>query len=117
MRCLTHALGAWAEEAAASFLAARGLSIVSRNFRTRFGEIDLVAWDGATLVFAEVRLRTRADFGGAAESVDPRKRARIIAAAHAYLALLAMEPPCRFDVVTLDGDDVEWIPAAFDVVG
>ena len=117
MRSLRQLAGADAEERAAHFLASRGLSIVSRNFRTRFGEIDLVARDGATLVFVEVRLRTREDFGGAAESVDPPKRGRIIAAAHAYLALLAAEPPCRFDVVTLDGDSIEWIAAAFDVVG
>ena len=117
MRTLKQAAGADAEDEAARFLSSHGLAIVARNFRTRFGEIDLVARDGAVLVFVEVCLRTHGDFGGAAESVDASKRGRIIAAAHAYLALLAAEPACRFDVVTLDGDNVDWIPAAFDVVG
>jgi len=109
--------GAAAEDAAARFLAERGMQVVARNFRTRFGEIDLVARDGATLVFVEVRLRSRQDFGGAVESVDGAKRRRIVSAAGAYLARLACEPACRFDVVTLDGRRVDWIRAAFDVVG
>ena len=109
--------GADAEETAARFLASRGLTVVARNFRTRFGEIDLVARDGGTLVFVEVRLRTNRNYGGAAESVDSSKRTRIVAAARAYLARLPAEPPCRFDVVTLDGDMARWIPAAFEVAG
>ena len=113
----TQAAGFRAEEQAARFLAARGLAIVSRNFRTRLGEIDLVARDGATLVFVEVRLRTNPHYGGAADSVDRGKRSRIVAAAHQYLARLGAEPPCRFDVVTLDGDGAQWIRAAFDVGG
>ena len=109
--------GADAEETAARFLASKGLAIVARNFRTRFGEIDLVAREGDTLVFVEVRLRTNARFGGAAASVDSSKRARIIASARAYLARLGTEPACRFDVVTLDGETAQWIPAAFEVAG
>ena len=116
---MTYALrvGAGAEEIAAEFLEAKGMRIVARNFRTRFGEIDLVARDGESLVFVEVRLRTNDYFGGAADSVDVPKRARVIAAARAYLALLRPEPPCRFDVVTLDGDKPRWIRAAFEVAG
>ena len=103
-----------AEEHAASYLAERGLAIVARNYRTRMGEIDLVARDGATLVFVEVRKRSSAYFGGAAASVDGRKRARIAAAASLFLARLAHEPPCRFDVVTVEEGRVEWIRAAFE---
>jgi putative endonuclease len=116
---MTYALraGADAEEIAADFLAAKGMHIVARNFRTRFGEIDLVARDGESLVFGEVRMRKNDSFGGAADSVDVPKRARVVAAARAYLALVHPEPPCRFDVVTLDGDRPRWIRAAFDVVG
>ena len=66
-----------AEALAAEFLVARGLSIVERNFRCRRGEIDIIARDGDTLVFAEVRLRTRSDFGGAAASITAKKRARM----------------------------------------
>jgi putative endonuclease len=117
MRSALQATGAQAEEAAARYLAARGLAIVSRNFRTRLGEIDLVARDGETLVFIEVRLRASDGFGGAAESIDGAKRRRIVAAAHAYLAQLRAEPPCRFDVVTLDGRKTRWLRAAFDLGG
>jgi putative endonuclease len=63
----------------------QGLTIVGRNFRTRFGEIDLIARDGSTLVFVEVRLRTSSRFGGAAESITTAKRARLVAAAREYL--------------------------------
>ena len=109
-------LGLAAEEAAARFLESKGLSIVGRNYRTRFGEVDLVARDGATLVFVEVRRRTSRAFGGAAASVDARKRSRLVAAARHYLARLGTEPPCRFDVVTWDGHrgPPGWIRAAFE---
>jgi putative endonuclease len=110
-------IGAEAEDRAARFLASQGLTLVERNFRTRFGEIDLVARDGETLVFVEVRLRTGNRFGGAAASVDSSKRARIVAASRLYLARLASEPPCRFDVVTLDGEAARWIRAAFEAGG
>jgi putative endonuclease len=106
--------GGGAEEAAARFLARRGLEIVGRNFRTRFGEIDLIARDGETLVFVEVRMRSSGRFGGAAASVDGVKRSRIEAAARQYLARLPREPACRFDVVSLEGDAPEWIRAAFE---
>ncbi len=107
--------GGEAEEKAARFLARKGLRIVARNYRTRMGEIDLVARDGATLVFVEVRLRSSARFGSAAASIDWRKRSRVEAAARHFLASLAHEPPCRFDVVTLDGDSAaSWLRGAFE---
>jgi putative endonuclease len=104
--------GARAEALAAEFLAAQGITILERNFRRRCGELDLVARDGDTLVFVEVRLRTRADFGGAAASITAKKRARIAAAAGLYLARLRRTPPCRFDAVLLDAIDptrIEWL--------
>ena len=94
--------GARAETLAADYLVAQGLHVVARNFRTRRGEIDLVMRDRASLVFVEVRLRTRSAFGGAAASITAAKRARLVAAAHAYLATLEREPPCRFDAILLD---------------
>ena len=97
--------GARAEEMAAEFLVARGLAIVARNFRTRRGEIDLIARDGATLVFVEVRMRRSQYFGGAGASITAAKTARLKAAARVYLARLASEPPCRFDAMLLDGLD------------
>ena len=116
-RTPAQAAGALAEEAAARYLAERGLAILGRNYRTRLGEVDLVARDGDTLVFVEVRLRSSDRFGGAAASVGPRKRARIEAAARHYLARLAAEPPCRFDVVTWDGREAAWLRGAFDARG
>ena len=109
--------GARAETLAAAFLAARGLVIVERNFRCRRGEIDIIARDGETLVFAEVRLRTRSDFGGAAASIGARKRARLTAAALYYLGRAPRVPPCRFDAILLDGldnDRIEWLK---DIIG
>ncbi len=94
--------GARAEALAADYLVAQGLHVVARNFRTRRGEIDLVMRDRASLVFVEVRLRTRSAFGGAAASITATKRARLVAAARAYLATLEREPPCRFDAILLD---------------
>ena len=81
------ATGPRAEALAADYLARRGLTIVGRNFRTRFGEIDLIARDGRTLVFVEVRMRRSLRFGGAVESISAAKRERMIAAANGYLAM------------------------------
>jgi len=104
--------GAAAEALAANFLAARGLTILQRNYRCRGGEIDLIARDGTTLVFVEVRLRRNRRFGTAGESITAAKRRRLRFAALHYLARLGREPRCRFDAVLLDalaGDHVEWL--------
>ena len=104
--------GARAEALAAEFLAAQGITILERNFRRRCGELDLVARDGETLVFVEVRLRTSTEFGGAAASITPAKRAKLAAAAGHYLAGLPRTPACRFDAVLLDALDparIEWL--------
>jgi putative endonuclease len=106
------AAGTAAEDLASRFLAGQGLAIVERNWRRRCGEIDLIARDGATLVFVEVRLRRGAAFGGAAASITAAKRARIVAAAQLYLARMPRPPACRFDAVLLDALDparVEWL--------
>jgi len=106
------AAGAQAESLAAAFLEARGLAILERNWRRRCGEIDLVARHGVELVFVEVRLRRRRDFGDAAASITAAKRARMIAAAGLYLARVDRAPPCRFDAVLLDALDpsrIEWL--------
>lgn len=89
----------------------QGLTIVCRNFRTRFGEIDLIARDGHTLVFVEVRLRSSTRFGGAVESITAAKRSRLIHAARDYLARTAGEPTCRFDAILMqriDASSVDW---------
>ena len=89
----------------------QGLAIVARNFRTRAGEIDLIARDGETLVFVEVRMRRAVSHGGAVGSITAEKRRRLVAAANGYLAMLRREPPCRFDAIlmrTLDPATIEW---------
>lgn len=115
---LKQLLGKFAENRAEKLLAAAGLRILERNYRCRHGEIDLIAQDGTTLVFVEVRSRSRRDFGTAAESINPAKQRRIIAAAKHYLATLPRMPACRFDAVTLDqGGKPVWLKSAFEDVG
>lgn len=110
-----NATGTRAEDLCADLLRRAGLRILARNWRCRFGEIDLVAEEGATLVFAEVRLRRDTAYGGAAESITAAKRARLLAAARLYLA--ARGPvDCRFDVLLLDAlapARIRWIRDAF----
>ena len=104
--------GAAAEALAARFLAARGLTIVARNYRCRSGEIDLIARERDTLVFVEVRLRSSDAFGGARASITAAKRRRLERAAGHYLAQIGGEPPCRFDAILLDALDperIEWL--------
>jgi putative endonuclease len=112
----TQAAGGAAEDSAADFLERQGLRIVARNYRTRFGEIDLVARHGETLVFVEVRMRRAgARFGGAAASIDGHKRSRIVSAARQFLTHMKPVPPCRFDVVTIEGAGPVWLRAAFEL--
>lgn len=107
-----------AEQAACATLEAGGCRILGRNVRFRAGEIDIVAEDRGTLVFVEVRMRRSEAFGGAGGSVDLFKQRRLVRAARHFLAqrfgAAGRLPPCRFDVVTADGDGVrDWIRDAF----
>ena len=94
--------------------------LVSRNYRCRRGELDLVMRDADTLVFVEVRRRTSVAFGGGIDSVDARKRVRLVAAAEHYMMVnrIGDDRPCRFDVVAIDGPSryatIEWVCGAFD---
>lgn len=109
--------GAQAEKLAADFLQRNGLRLIDSNFRCRMGEIDLILRDGPTLVFAEVRLRSSAQFGGAAASITAAKQTRISRAAQMYLQQNHTDAPCRFDAVLLDSLDakrIEWIKNAFE---
>ena len=104
-----------AENLAAAFLERRGLTILERNYRCRFGEIDIVARSGALLVFVEVRARRSEAFGGAASSITAAKRRRLVATARHYLATRRVDRACRFDVVLVRGAEqrVEWLTDAF----
>jgi putative endonuclease len=112
-------IGAEAERRARTWLEAQGLVFVVANWRAQFhkqaGELDLVMRDGETLVFVEVRKRSRSDFGGAAASVDGYKQLKLVRAARAFLAsqVRGAPPPCRFDVVAIEGEQVQWIRDAF----
>lgn len=116
-----RAIGAAAEDAAAAHLVAQGLRILTRNYRCRMGEIDLVARESPDiLVIAEVRLRSSDDYGGGAASVDLRKQQRLVKAAR---HLLMTQPALaklrgRFDVLDVKPDGnayrVDWIRHAFD---
>ena len=109
--------GAAAEKQAERFLKKQGLRIIARNYKTPGrggGEIDLIAQDGDTLVFVEVRQRSRQDYGGAAASVGRTKQKHLRFAAQRYLQSLSTLPPCRFDVLAVDGEQIEWLRAAFD---
>lgn len=96
-------LGREAETLAAGLLGRAGLSVLASNVRTPAGELDLVAREGDTLVFVEVKGRSRLDFGRPEDFVDRRKRARLVAAAEAFVSGLPQPAPrCRFDVVAVD---------------
>jgi putative endonuclease len=118
-RSTTKQKGDAAEDRALHHLMAHGLKLVQRNYRTPGrggGEIDLILRDGdGTLVFVEVRQRDNAHHGGALASITATKQRRIVFAARHYVLRLRQPPPCRFDVVALEGEDLHWIRAAFDV--
>ena len=117
-RPTTKQRGDAGEDRALAHLQAAGLRLVSRNYRTPGrggGEIDLIMREpDGTRVFVEVRQRASSSHGGAGASISPLKQRRIVFAARHYLMRLGQEPPCRFDVVLLEGDAVQWLRAAFD---
>ncbi len=118
MRSTTKQKGDAAEDRALQHLQAQGLKLLQRNYRTPGrggGEIDLIVQDAdGTLVFVEVRQRGGQGHGGALASVTPVKQRRIVFAARYFLLKLRQEPPCRFDVVAVEGDELHWYKAAFD---
>ncbi len=111
--------GRTAEAFTCSYLQDQGLTLLARNYRSPFGEIDLVMRDNATLVFIEVRQRRSEEFGTPAETVDTRKQARLRATAAHYLQHRPRESqkPCRFDIVAITDDTrgqrIEWLRDAF----
>ena len=108
-------IGSCYENLAADFLTEHGLHIRERNYRCRIGEVDLIAMDGKYLVFVEVKYRSSGGNGVAAAAVDIHKQKRISRAASFFLIRYGyQEPPCRFDVVAIDGQQIQWIRNAFD---
>lgn len=113
--------GQQAEELACCFLQEKGLKLLTRNYHTRHGEIDLIMRDNEALVFVEVRYRSNRQYGSAVESVDRRKQAKLISTAQHYLQQhrKAARSPCRFDVVGIiaNGVDIEidWLRNAIEM--
>ncbi|MSQ15150.1 MAG: YraN family protein [Dehalococcoidia bacterium] len=96
-------LGAWGESYARDFLLTLGYTIIERNYRSKTGEIDIVAEDNGCLVFVEVKTRSNRRFGGPEESFTARKEARLIALADEYIQKRALQPEdWRLDLVTLE---------------
>ena len=117
----TKSVGDEAEERALRHLLRHGLALEWRNYRLAGGprqrgaEIDLILRErDGTLVFVEVRARRSSAHGGAAATVSVQKQQRIARAAAHYLMRLAVPPPCRFDVVAIDGDELVWLRGAFE---
>lgn len=115
----TKQRGDAAEDAALAHLQNAGLRLVARNYRTPGrggGEIDLIVRDprDGTLVFVEVRQRTTRSHGGAGGSITGVKQRRLVFAARHYLMTLRTPPPCRFDVVLVEPEGIQWLVAAFD---
>ncbi len=106
--------GKSAEDQAHDFLVCKGLKPVSRNYRCKQGELDLIMNDGHTLVIIEVRYRKSDVYGSALESITASKQAKIIAATQHYLSTLRSDCPLRFDVVAISGNgSINWIKNAF----
>lgn len=110
-------LGKAAERKAEAYLAGKGYRILERSWRTPLGEVDIIAQDGKTVVFVEVKARSSFSFGPAESAVDRRKQGRIAKAALAYLQRRGRENPVRFDVVAFQGGEVRHIQGAFSAEG
>ncbi len=95
-------MAAIGERLAAENLESQGFSIIARNFRLRLGEIDLIGWEGETLVFVEVKCRKSRRFGYGGEAITLQKQRKIIQTAQAFLSRFPQLPPCRFDAVIVD---------------
>ena len=108
--------GLKAEKLAVTYLINNGLKLMAQNYHCRFGEIDLVMTDAATLVFIEVRLRSNHYFGDAAASITPQKQHKLQLTAQHYLQQVNSLPACRFDVILMNKNDIQaiiWLKNAF----
>ncbi len=98
-----QALGKWGEMKAASYLISQGIEILKRNYRCEYGEIDLIAKDGETIVFVEVKTRSSSKYGQPEEAVDAAKQEHIVASAENYLMENSFTEDWRVDVVSIIG--------------
>jgi putative endonuclease len=103
------------ERQALDHLERHGLTLIEANFRCKLGEIDLIMRDADAIVFVEVRQRAGKAHGGAAASITRAKIRRLVRAAQLYLMRFPRMPPCRFDVVAIDGQTLAWLRNAIEV--
>ncbi|MCK5586741.1 YraN family protein [Candidatus Bipolaricaulota bacterium] len=108
--------GGESEEEACRFLKERGYRILARNWRTRMGEVDIIAREGGILVFVEVKARSGDGFGGPEAAVDSAKQRRIISTALSFMEVTQCALPMRFDVVAVRPGKVCLYQDAFQVV-
>lgn len=105
--------GELAELRACEYLQKQGLTLLERNYRVSYGEIDLIMQDQDIIVFVEVKFRSSVRYGDPLEAVDLRKQAKITSVARHYLATLQNERLCRFDVIGILGNKIRWVKGAF----
>lgn len=114
----THECGSDKEQMAADYLLSQGYKILARNFRTHYGEIDLIAMDRDFLVFIEVKYRKNANVQHPADAVDLRKQRRICRSAMIYMqkSLFGTDTPVRFDVIAILGGSISLYKNAFEYI-
>lgn len=114
--CSNRELGSRYESIAASYLEEYGYQIIERNYRSKRGEIDLIALDGRTLVFIEVKYRSELKKGSPLEAVDWKKQRQICRTAQVYMMerQVSQERACRFDVVGILGEEITLMQNAFE---
>lgn len=111
--CISRLKGKKAEDVACNFLLQNGLSLITRNYHCRYGEIDLIMQDSDTLVFVEVRYRKSDSFGSGAESVTHEKQRKLVFTANHYLQSHPSPLATRFDVIAMSEQQIDWITNAF----
>lgn len=104
-----QSIGAQAEAIAKHYLAQQGLRWVASNVRYKCGELDLIMRDQQMLVFVEVKYRKNQNYGGAISAISTHKIQKLTRAAQLYLQKNQIDCPCRFDLVAIDGQDIQWL--------
>lgn len=111
----TREMGTEQEQLAAAYLEAHGMKIVEQNFRCRQGEIDIIGYHNGYLVFVEVKYRKGMEKGSALAAVNTVKQRRIckVADYYRYIHKISVKTAIRYDVVAIQGDEIEWLQNAF----
>lgn len=107
--------GDFYEQIAVDYIVSQGVEIVCRNYRCRMGEIDIIGYDGDTIVFFEVKYRKNAEYGTPFDAIDYRKQKKIVNVAKFYLNCNPVNKYVRFDAIGITGDEVQWIKDAFTI--